>query len=79
VTAAAIGYSAGAEVTERDLCYYAEISFAPHLLKTLQLPDIVATLRFASAGQVYSDRKKAAVLTQEAVVQLRSAHDGTAQ
>jgi 1-acyl-sn-glycerol-3-phosphate acyltransferase len=79
VTAAAIGYSAAAEVAERDLCYYGDISFAPHLLETLQLPEIVATLRFASAGEVYSDRKQAAALTREAVVQLRSADDGTAQ
>ncbi len=79
VTAAAIGYSAGAEVAERDLCYYGEISFAPHLLETLQLPDIVATLRFASAAEIYSDRKKAAALTREAVIQLRSAGNGTAQ
>ncbi len=78
VTAAAIGYSAGAEVAERDLCYYGEISFAPHLLETLQLPEIVSTLRFASAGKVYSDRKQAATLTRAAVVQLRSADEGTA-
>jgi lyso-ornithine lipid O-acyltransferase len=78
VTAAAISYSAGAEAAERDLCYYGEISFAPHLLQTLQLPDIVATLRFSSAGEIYGDRKKAAALTREVVVQLRSAGNETA-
>jgi 1-acyl-sn-glycerol-3-phosphate acyltransferase len=75
VTAAAIGYSAGAEAEaeERDLCYYGEISFAPHLLKTLQLPEILATLRFAPSGKLYDDRKQAAILTREAVVELRFA------
>jgi lyso-ornithine lipid O-acyltransferase len=76
VTAAAIGYSA-AGATERDLCYYGEISFAPHLLETLQLPEILATLRFDSPGTIYGDRKQAAALTREAVVGLRAcAQDG---
>ncbi len=60
VTAAAIGYAAGAGAVERDLCYYGDISFAPHLLETLQLPEIVAKLRFGSPGKVYGDRKQAA-------------------
>ncbi len=71
VTAAAIGYSAGPEAAEKDLCYYGEISFAPHLLKTLQLPEIVATLRFAPTGVVYEDRKRAAAATRERVMRLR--------
>ena len=75
VTAAAIGYSAGAGAAERDLCYYGDISFAPHLIEKLQLPDIVATMRFASPGQVYDDRKLAASLTREAVIGLRSAEN----
>jgi 1-acyl-sn-glycerol-3-phosphate acyltransferase len=73
VTAAAIGYSAGAEAEERDLCYYGDISFAPHLLETLQLLEILATLRFAPSGKRYDDRKKAAMLTREDVVELRLA------
>jgi 1-acyl-sn-glycerol-3-phosphate acyltransferase len=73
VTAAAIGYSAGAEAEERDFCYYGEISFAPHLLETLQLPEILTTLRFAPSGNLYDDRKQAALLTQRAVVELRFA------
>ncbi len=73
VTAAAIGYSAGGGAAERDLCYYGDISFAPHLIETLQLPDIVATVRLASQGQVYDNRKLAAALTREAVIGLRPA------
>jgi len=70
VTAAAIGYSSGGGAGERDLCYYGEISFAPHLIETLELLDIVATLRFGFP-QFYGDRKQAARLTREAVVGLR--------
>ena len=73
VTSAAVGYSAGPEAAEEDLCYYGDISFAPHLLGTLQPPDVVATLRFASPGRVYDDRKQAAVLARERVVELRTA------
>jgi lyso-ornithine lipid O-acyltransferase len=79
LTAAAIGYSASAGAMERDLCYYGDISFAPHLLETLQLPDIVATLRFAPTGPTYGERKQAAMRIREAVVQLRSEVTGTAQ
>jgi lyso-ornithine lipid O-acyltransferase len=78
VTAAAIGYSAGAGATECDLCYYGDISFAPHLIENLQLPNIVATMRFAWPGQVYDDRKLAASLTREAVIGLRSAENAEA-
>jgi len=76
VTAAAIGYSACGQATERDLCYYGDISFAPHLLQTLRLRGIRATLRFAPAGVVYENRKLAAALAREAVVELRDAGVG---
>jgi 1-acyl-sn-glycerol-3-phosphate acyltransferase len=70
VTAAAIEYSS-ASATEGDLCYYGDISFAPHLIETLQLAEIAATLRFGSPGKVYGDRKQAARLTREAACPCR--------
>jgi 1-acyl-sn-glycerol-3-phosphate acyltransferase len=79
VTAAAIGYSASDDASEKDLCYYGDISFAPHLLETLQLPEIAATLRFASAGQLHGDRKQVARLAREKVVELRSQPGEAAQ
>lgn len=79
VTAAAIGYAAGAGAVEPDLCYYGDISFAPHLIEILKLPCIVATLRFAQMGLIYSGRKRAAALTREAVAQLRSGDTETAE
>jgi lyso-ornithine lipid O-acyltransferase len=71
VAAAAIRYSAGAGATEKDLCYYGDISFAPHLFETLQLPKIAATLQFASTD-VFDDRKRAAAQIHESVVELRA-------
>jgi lyso-ornithine lipid O-acyltransferase len=71
VSAAAIGYSADGAI-EKDLCYYGDISFAPHLLETFELREIVATLRFASEPRIYGDRKRAAASTREMVVELRS-------
>jgi lyso-ornithine lipid O-acyltransferase len=72
VTAAAIGYSAGENTVERDLCYYGDISFAPHILKTLRLPAICATLHFATESKSWTNRKDAAAKTREEVAALRN-------
>jgi 1-acyl-sn-glycerol-3-phosphate acyltransferase len=72
ITAAAIRYAAGSAAAERDLCYYGDISFAPHLLQTLQLPDISATIDFADSGQTYTERKQAALDVHQQVTALRS-------
>jgi len=71
VTAAAIGYSAAPHATEKDLCYYGDISFGPHLLETLQLPDIRATIHFTAPVDRYAGRKLAAACTQQEVAALR--------
>lgn len=72
-TAAAIGYSTGGDATESDLCYYGDISFAPHLLSVLQLPAVTATLRFAHSGGTFDSRKQAAARVREEVIALRTA------
>jgi lyso-ornithine lipid O-acyltransferase len=71
ITSAAIGYSAG-EAREEELCYYGDITFAPHLFLTLQLPEVLATLHFAPQGRIYRDRKQAAVETRLEVEALRN-------
>jgi lyso-ornithine lipid O-acyltransferase len=71
VTAAAIRYSAGGGAAEEDLCYYGDISFAPHLLSTLQLPEVEATLCFASPGRTFDNRKEAAAQAREEVAAMR--------
>ena len=70
-TSAAIGYSAGTLAVEADLCYYGDISFAPHLLQILQLPEISAMVSFADSGRLFADRKDAAATTRAEVVELR--------
>ncbi len=71
VTAAAIGYRAEPPAEEADLCYYGDVSFAPHLLRTLRLSAILATVRFAPSGRLFADRKEAAAATRAGVVELR--------
>jgi lyso-ornithine lipid O-acyltransferase len=76
VTAAAIQYSAAPHATEKDLCYYGDISFGPHLLQTLQLPAIHATVCFASPGERYGNRKQTAAQTRDQVAALREQISG---
>ena len=71
VTPASIEYSAAPDAAEQDLCYYGDISFGPHLLKTLRLPKIRATIRFAAESGTYANRKLAAAETWTEVVALR--------
>jgi len=77
ITTAAIAYTAEPEVPESSLCYYGDISFAPHILKTMQLQTVWGTIRFAPSGNVYADRKRAAAETQQQVTALRAAHQAS--
>jgi len=72
VTSAAIAYGARPEVPESSLCYYGDISFVPHILATMQLQSVWGTIRFASSGNIYADRKQAAAETQQQVTALRA-------
>jgi len=70
VTAAYIRYtSPGADIT-RDVCFWGEMNFFPHLLRMLALPAIQATVRFAPEGHRYTDRKAAAISTRDRVLEL---------
>ncbi|MBX6358482.1 MAG: 1-acyl-sn-glycerol-3-phosphate acyltransferase [Acidobacterium ailaaui] len=70
VSAAAVRYdSAGAE--ERDLCYYGEIHFAPHLMETLARKQVSGLVRFDGRSKIYSHRKLAANDCWERVARLR--------
>ncbi len=64
ITAAAIGYRAqGSE--ERDLCFYGDAPFLPHLLRTLSLEGIAAETEFHPDRNIYSERKTAALELRE--------------
>lgn len=72
VTSAAIAYNAAPYAAEKDLCYYGDISFGPHLLKTLMLPRIQGVLRFSAAPKVFTQRKTAASETWREVNEMRA-------
>lgn len=70
ITAAAVSYEAeGAE--ERDLCYYGDIHFVPHLLETIGRTSVRGRVRFESRPRMYASRKQAANDTWERVARLR--------
>jgi 1-acyl-sn-glycerol-3-phosphate acyltransferase len=64
ITAAAIGYRARG-VEERDLCWFGDAPFLPHLLRTLSREDVLAKVEFFPDRNVYSDRKTAALELRE--------------
>ena len=70
MTAAAIGYRRrGGE--ERDLCWFGDTAFVPHLLRTLARSGIVAEVEFFPESSVYTDRKTAALELHGRVEALR--------
>jgi lyso-ornithine lipid O-acyltransferase len=70
VTAAAIRYVTGDGSPERELCWYGDASFGPHLVKTLSGPVFRAELYFGEA-RVYGDRRTAASETFAEVAEMR--------
>jgi len=70
VTAAAIRYVTSDGTPERELCWYGDDSFGPHLLKTLKRPGFRAELRFGEP-RVYSDRRIAATETSVEIAAMR--------
>lgn len=71
IAAAAIAYRAdGAE--ERELCWYGDASFLPHLLRVLGYTGIVAEVEFYPEASVYPERKAAAQDLQEKVEAMRN-------
>lgn len=66
MTSAAIAYRVrGGE--ERDVCYYGDIHFAPHLLQSLGCADISAEIEFYPERKAWLDRKAAALELHEQV------------
>jgi 1-acyl-sn-glycerol-3-phosphate acyltransferase len=70
VTSAAIRYDAE-DAEERDLCYYGDIRFVPHLMETVGRREVRGRIRFDSRPRIYSSRKHAANDTWERVARLR--------
>lgn len=72
VTAAALRYSAQG-VEERELCWFGDTMFLPHLWRTLGRTGLGAEVRFG-APRMYSDRVTAARETQAEVAAMRAEH-----
>lgn len=71
MTAAAIRYWM-ADAQERELCYYGDITFGPHLLKTLGMSRIQGEIRFDIETQAWPNRKTAARELREKVTMMRT-------
>lgn len=68
VTAVSIRYVPSDGMSERELCWFGDASFGPHLMKTLGMPAFRAELRFG-APHVYPHRRIAA---RETFVEIHS-------
>jgi 1-acyl-sn-glycerol-3-phosphate acyltransferase len=70
VTAAAIRYVIDGGVEERELCWFGDVGFLPHLLKALSTPGFSARVRFGQP-RVYPDRRAAADATHAEIAAMR--------
>ncbi len=72
VTAAAVRYEIEGGVEERELCWYGDVEFLPHLMKALETPGFSAAVQFGEP-RVYTDRRAAADATWAEVTAMREA------
>lgn len=71
VTAASIRYAPGDGRAEREICWFGDEEFLPHLWKTLGSAGFTAEVHFGEP-QVYADRRVAAQTTRDEIVAMRS-------
>lgn len=71
VTAAAVRYMLRGGESERDLCWFDDALFLPHLWKALGVSSFGAAVTFGEP-RVYADRRTAAEATHEEVVAMRA-------
>lgn len=71
VTAAAVGYAPGGNLPERELCWFDNSLFLPHLFKLIGLPGFSAIVRFGQP-RIYANRRIAADETRAEVVAMRA-------
>ena len=72
VTAAAVRYVIEGGVAERELCWFGDAPFLPHLWKALGTPGFVAEVTFGEPA-VFANRREAARVTHESVEGMRGA------
>jgi 1-acyl-sn-glycerol-3-phosphate acyltransferase len=69
-TATTIRYVIEDGTPERELCWYGDESFLPHLLKTLNTPGFFAEVRFGEP-HTYTHRRVAAARTHDEIAAMR--------
>lgn len=72
ITAVAIRYQIADGTPEREVCWYGDDPFLPHLIRTMAIPGISAEITFSEPG-FYPDRRTAASVAQRQVEALRAA------
>jgi 1-acyl-sn-glycerol-3-phosphate acyltransferase len=70
ITAAAVRYIIEDGTPERELCWYGDDLFLPHLFKALRTPGFIARVRFGEP-RIYADRRTAADATHAEVAAMR--------
>jgi len=71
ITAAHISYELNDGDVGRDIAYWGDMTFFPHLLKLLSKRGLVAKVKFSDQQKQFGDRKVAALAMREEVVKLR--------
>jgi 1-acyl-sn-glycerol-3-phosphate acyltransferase len=71
VTAAAVRYVMDDGANERDLCWFGDAGFVPHLWRALGASGFSAHVTFAEP-RMYPDRRSAAATTHEEVAGMRA-------
>jgi len=75
ISAASVRYSMEDGTPERELCWFGDEKFFPHLVKTLNSARISADVRFGEA-RIYTDRRIAADSTRDVIVAMRTSGSG---
>lgn len=71
ITAAALRYVIDDGTPERELCWFGDALFVPHLMKALGVGGFSARVRFGQP-RIYADRRVAADQTRDEVVAMRT-------
>ena len=73
ITAAHISYELSGGEVGRDIAYWGDMTFFPHLLRLLSRRNVSATVTFATVPRRFSNRKTAATEMRDEVLGLRHA------
>ena len=71
LSVACVSYEMRDGSVEQDVCYWGDMTFAPHFFKLLSKPRVTARVSFAQIQQPAADRKELAKQLHAAVVRLK--------